>query len=193
MYELEDTLNFMKKHFFQSWYFATNESDRIWDTKTSFYCFRSYLDYSYSHYKYALENWLSRRKCIRIAKSFCKKLKGCDYIITYDEYCTPCISVHFTKRNGADLKDVLKDVILYEKVSGPYYKDLDISPMFILDGNENIEEITDKDIEKDKEIVAHFYDYANEIKSVLNIKGNKDLQDDLGISNVIDMKVGGVL
>lgn len=192
MYNLEDTLNFMKKHFFQSWFFATSEMHDIWDTKNSFYCFRQYLDYSYSHYKYTFKKWLSKIKHIRIAKSFCKKLRGCDYIITYDEYCTPCISIMFTKRKDADIKDILKDVILYEKVSNTYFKDLDINPMFILDGNEK-EEITDKDIKEDNRLVTCFYDKANEIKSVLQSKGNKNLQEYLYISKVIDMKIGGVI
>lgn len=190
MYDLEDTLNFMKKHFFQSWYFATYESNRVWNTKTTFYCFKSFIDYSISHYKYTFKKWLSRKKCIKVAKSFCRKLKGCDYIITYDEYCTPCIDVHFARRKDAKLEDVIKDVILYDKISEQYLSDLDINPMFILDEDKKA---TSKDIEKDKELIAHFYDYAKEIKSVLDTKGNIDLQEDLGITNVIDMKIGGVL
>ena len=183
MFNLEDTLNFMKKHFFQSWLFVTSELKDIWNTRTSFYCFRQYLSFSYSHYKYTFKKWLSKIKHIRIAKLFCKKLRGCDYIITYDEYCTPCISIMFTKRKDADIKDILKDVILYEKVSNTYFKDLDINPMFILGG-----------IEKEfNSLVTCFYDKANEIKSVLQSKGNKNLQEYLYISKVIDMKIGGVI
>lgn len=193
MYNLEDTLNFMKKHFFQSWYFATSEIHDIWDTKNSFYCFKRYLDYSYSHYKYAFKKWLSKVKHIRIAKSFCRKLKGCDYIITYDEYCTPCINVRFTKRKDADMKDIVKDVILYEKISETYFNNLDFYPMFVLDGSESKDEITDEDIKKDKELVELFYESAEEIRYTLDTKGNKDLQDDLGISKVVGIKIGGVL
>lgn len=189
---MEDTLNFMKNHFFQAWFHATNESNAIWDAKSGLFCFWRYLDHSYDHYKYAFKDWLSKIKHIKIAKSFCKKLKGCDYIITYDEYCSPCIHVMFTKRNNASIEDISKDVILYEKISETYFNDLDIDAWFRIVGDEADDEITQEDIDTDKELVSRFYEYAKDINNAL--KDNKDLQDELCITSVVDMKVnlGGI-
>lgn len=79
--ELEDKLKFMEKHFYKSYVYIGAQMDGIWEEKSGFKCFKTYIKDTYYYNKYRRKEESDLKYTLNKTNKALKKLTLFDYML----------------------------------------------------------------------------------------------------------------
>lgn len=174
MYDLEDILEFMKKHPIKSYVYSMNQSINIWDEISNYKALKLFITDWYCDKKHKLINYLKLKRDTYCSLKFVKKLKTMN-VIVFDrgENWSPRLQISLRRRKPLILEQYEQDLDLIDTFEEKHFnKGVSID---LWDENIN-ENSTKEDLDKDKDLEERYFKMIETIR-----KSDEDSDDNYKI------------
>lgn len=160
-YNLEEILEFMKKHRYQAYVHACRESKNIWESVSGIKAFKEYVFDTICYYKNRISDYIKLTYQKICSKNLARRLKTMNVIIFDRGECwSPRLQISFRRRKNISLDEYDKDLNRIDLFEMKHWNNISIDQWEVFIDKDSKHE----DLEKDKELAEKFADLVKRIK-----------------------------